>query len=650
MVQPFAPLCLHRTRTALMLALIAVLATLGTAAQARPMPRAKHPSATALPQAVSESADEGDACPHRVVFHNRSSSGLQLRIGAELQRHLAKGITARLCTRAPRMRWQVTAPSGWQIGGDVDVRDLTVRDVVINDPDATLRVLNRSGEDQRLTLDGREVGTVKAGEDHDFGAIAPGDHQLLARGTHSNGWIPSQFFAKVGRTVRVDLRPPNTVADVYNTGADDAALRIDGFDYGELAAGASLRVVGLCGGRHEAVLIGKQTGEVQRTVLRVARAGERHRPSPPTQLTLVNAAGEVLDVPAGLARYAAQLDAGTQTRWTLPAGLTFGVTLTGRDSGLTYHFDVRGRDGGARTWRITRPKAMLRLVNRTGQEVAVLVPGHRVAHMDAGATATLRVPAGRALLVAHLGQDQHQLRTGLVLKPGADATWQIRSQETAVTVVNGYAETVQVVLDGAQPVEVKSQGDLRLDVQPGRHHLDVRARISHTEAAASFQIADGQLRKAYFDPPDGALRVDNGVGDAPVVLLARGKQLAEVPKGQAVAVDVLPGRLTAEVRDARSGRAQSWTGSIAPTEQVDLDPPPRAAVDLALENGGQRDLRVQLDAGEAHPIAAGQTWQIAGVAPGTHVLTMEVGGQVLRRRIDVDAQRALVRVRLREGR
>ena len=647
MVQPLCRSRLLCRRDALTLALIAGLFLLGAAAQGRPMPRAKRSSAASLPQAVTETQDQDDACPHRVVFRNHSSAGLHLRIGAELERHLAKGVTARLCTRAPRMRWQATAPSGWQIGGDVDVRDLTVREVVISDPDATLRVVNRSGEDQRLTLDGREVGTVKGGEDHDFGAIGPGDHQLLARGGHSNGWLASQFVAKVGRTVRVDLRPPDTVTDVYNTSADDAALRIDGFDYGQLVAGASVRVVGLCGGRHEALLIGKQTGDVQRSVLRVARAGERPKPSPPLQLTLVNAADEVLDVPAGLANFAAELAVGTQTRWTLPAGLTFGITLTGRDSGLAYHFDVRARDGAERVWRIVRPKAMLRLVNRTGQGVAVLLPGRRVAHLDRGATATLRVPAGRALLVAHLGEDSHQLRTGLVLKPGADATWQIRSQETAVTVVNGYAETVQVALDGAQPVEVKSQGDLRLDVLPGRHHLDVRARVSHTEAAATFQIADGQLRKAYFDPPDGALRVDNGLGDAPVLLLARGKQLGEVAKGQAVAVDVLPGRLTAEVRDTESGRSQSWTGSIAPTEQIDLDPPPRAAVDLALENGGKRELRVQVDAGEAHPIAAGQTWQIAGVAPGTHVLSVEVAGQLLRRRIDVDAHRALVRVRLR---
>ncbi len=604
--------------------------------------------AAELPAPVTDTVDPADPCPHAVIFRNQSAGTLRLRVGEELVRTLGKGVTAHLCTRAEHVRWQVLARAGWQLSGEADLRDVVQRDVLVTDPDASMRVANHSGEDQRLSLDGRDLGIVKGGETKLFGGVLPAAHKILARGTHSNSWRPLRFAAHVGQTVRVELGPDATVTDVYNTASEEVGLRIDGYDFGMIPAGSFVRVLGLCGGRHEAMLLGKEPGQITRRILRVARAGEVQRPSEPVTLRLVNATGELLEVPEGLRQYAVELPQDVTQTWKLPAAVTFGITLKGHDSGLPYHYDLHATDSGKRTWRITRPKATVRLANRTGQEVAVLLPGLNVAHLDAGQTVQVRMPAGRAKLTAHLTAEERQLQTGLFLKPGAFATWEIGARETAITVVNQQVEPLQVLLDGVQRAEVRAQGDLRLDVPPGRHHIEVRAPLSHTVAMATFKVRDGQLRKVYFNPPDGTLRIDNRGGDTPLVLVARGRQEALVPKGAAVAAGVAPGRLTAEVRDPLRETSEIWTGSVVPTQQVDLDRPPRKVVDLELENTAARAVRLTLDQGEPHDLAAGATWHVAEVQPGMHVLSVQTAGQLLRRRIEVDAHKALVRVKLRD--
>lgn len=625
----------------------AALLVLCPTVQARPAQRADDEQATGLPAVATETASKTGSCPRSVLFRNQSSSDLRLRVGSEFVRGLGKGVVARFCTGAERVRWQVRARAGWQIGGEADLRDLRQREVLISAPDASLRVTNRSGEDQRLSLDGRDLGVVHTDELWEFGNIAPGQHRILARGLHSSAWRPLRIVASAGRVARAQLGVPATVVDVHNTATEAAGLRIDGVDFGTIPGASSVRVLGLCGGRHEAVLIGQPSGQLQRQVLRVARAGEPRRPTTPVTLLIVNATGEVLEIPEGMRTFGVEIAPNATPQWTLPPAVSFGITLTGRDSGLTYHFDVRTQDFGKREWRVIRSKATVRLANRTGQELAVLLPDQTVAHLAPDKTVVVRVSAGRVKITANLAGEKRQLSTGLFLQANADATWQIRSRETAITIVNGHGESVHVLLDGLQRAEIRAHGDLRMDVAPGRHRIEVRAPVSHTVAAATFEMADGQLRQAYFDPPDGAVRVDNGAGAAPVVLLIRGRKLAELPAGASVAVDVIPGRLTAEVRDEKSEVSDIWTGSVAPAQQVDLAPP-RATADVELENTATRSLRLTLDQGVARDLAVGAVWRVTAVKPGTHMLTIEGAGQPLRRRIDVDARRPLVRLRLRD--
>lgn len=599
-------------------------------------------------------------CPHALSFRNDAGTSVDLQVGSLTRRVLAANVTARVCITADEAAWDVAAPAGWRYGGVADLRDLAQRMIVIVAPGGSVEVINRTGDVQLIELDDASYGSVEPDETRLIGPLTVGSHRLLARGKHGREWRPLLVQATPGATLRVLLTVMPTSAAVINYAKEAAMVRIDGTPWGLLAAGTATQVLGLVPGRHQAQLVGATSGEVRMLVVTAAAASQPPGQSAEIAVHVENLTGEPLHLPAGLRDFGHVLAIGASADWRLPRR-TFGVTLKGEASELDYHFDFSAKDDPAeRQWRIERPTATLRVENGAGEPVTValgtVATGTTADAKGADGPFSLQsaefrevvVLAGRLAVAAVTGQTSRRIAVGLFLKPGSASTWIVRAALTAVTIRNEDMESVAVRINGETRGDIAPGHELRFELPPGRHVFGLLGRRTGAVNEGVVLLRDGDVRTSTFTPPGAAVRVGNPSA-APLLVLVRGVQAAQVPEKTRVAVPVTPGRLLVEVRDPATGRTEVWSGLLVPTQQLDVEPP--EALDTTIEatfQGNARRVRVWLDDAEPTELLSGEPWRLSGVRPGDHVLHVELDGRELRRRLHVDGHRAVNRFVLRQ--
>lgn len=638
-------------RIPLFLLTVAALAALPVASPAA-VPLPGNPTATA-----SDPSAKALTCPRPVRLRNHTGVPLTLSIDGQPPRHLAAGWTARACPVGDELTWRAAAPSGWQLSGRESLKGVHQRERTLKAPGGSIRIVNATDEAQELQVDGVQVGSMAAESERLIAPLPAGLHTIVARGVRGRDLRPVEQTVPPGDQVDVVLRAGATVAVVRNPLAADVTLRIDGTAYGPLAAGAEIRVLGLAPGPHEARLVDARSGEsvpVPLIVRRADAAGLAHAAataSPRLSLEVLNNTGEVLEIPAALRELGPPLQPGDMARWTVPRS-TFGVALRGVTSGLTYRLDVNATGPKLREWTLVRPLATLRLYNGSGVALDIDVPGQPPVALPPAGEKVIRVAAGRLHLVAvpvetTKGKKVKTLETGLFLQPGADATWRAQALATTLTVLNEAPEPLQLRVDGEDRGRIGAHGDLRVDLRPGRHEVEVRPLLRPGTTSAVVEVADGDRASVAFGPIDGTLHVDASDRDQPLRLLVRGQQVTEVAAGTTQVVPTGPGRLTAEVRDP-ADVSTVWSGRVTPGQQVFLPQPDRAQTAIELTHKGQGTLRIALDGGDFVQVATGGIWQSPPVAPGAHLLTIERGGQRQVRRIVASARKPLTRVVLRD--
>jgi hypothetical protein len=615
----------------------------------RPAPRAQAIAA----QAEEEATDQAwpplsgpQPCPHRVLFRNDAGVAVQLQVGPQPRRVVAKDRTLAVCVVADTLDWDVLAPAGWRYGGIAPLAGLRTRTIVLTAPGGTLEVVNQSGDGQRLRLDDRDLGVLPPGGLRRLGPLPPGPHRLLAQGQHGRELRPLQIEVRTGQTTVQTLAPASTVALLRNPLAEAVGVRIDGVDWGRLAARGAWRVLGLPSGRHEARLTGQDSG-VQLTVPMRAAATEEASGEATVAWRLHNRTGEVLEVPAALVdQMGATIAPGAELEVRLPRG-RYGVTLRGRDSGLAYHRDLpRGPAGAPVQWHIERPTAQLRVVNRTAEAAVVAVGADAGVPLAAGDQRNLVVPAGRLAVVADCLDGTRRLHAGLDLRPGRSASWIVQAPLTAVVVRNDDREPMLLRLDGQPRGELAAGRERRFEMSAGRHTLLVRGKHSGLRAEGEVQVRDGDLTTVAFWPPDAAVRVN--ADRLPLLVSARAVTLGTVAPGDAASLPVMPGRLAVEVQEG--DRSEVWRGSLAPTQQAQVARPALSGVTLeAAWQGAADSAEVWMDDGPAQALGAARLARWAMVTPGAHVLTIRVAGREYRRRVFVDGHAPVRRLLLKQA-
>ncbi len=593
----------------------------------------------ALPLAATlESASQ---CPRAIVaFRNASSATLTLTIGEAAPLQIAPKQTQRVCAQEDVVGWQVSSPHGWQYGGRLDVKGLRLREETLIAPGATLQIVNATGETQRLQLDGHDIGKLEAGKQKTVGPVDAGAHTLLARGKISQRRDTKRVRLAAGDTTTVTWQPPPTWTQVHNHENEAAHVVVDGVGFGDVAAENEIRVLGLGAGKHQVLLTFFPSGKTKKFEIVASPAGEPLGKSPEIAVTVANLSGELLDIPPGLREWGTVMDVLGTLQVRVPRR-TFGAVLVGRDSGLKYRQDFHARtDPDAIVWRITRPMAVLRVKNSTGVPIIVTLPDDQTMAVAIGKMAEAKVPAGRLSLVAKAQVGDRAWTRGMTLLVGKEMLWQVKSKLTGLIVASTYAEPLLVRLDGAAQFKLLPGKSVRMNARPGAHRVEARALRSGTQAVIELDVVDGERRTLTIKPPTGSLKLT--AGTQPVTVRVRGVEVAEAQPGEPVVVPVTAGQVQAEVRDDK-GRAHTFLGLVAPTQQVELALP--AADRAALEIGwqGQAVAQVSVDGGAEMTLQPGASLRLDGIARGPHLVAIASGGISWRRWMQIDGQQAVAR-------
>ena len=593
----------------------------------------------ALPLAVTLES-QSTCAKAMVAFRNSTKSALSLTIGEATPVQIAPGQTQRACAEDDVVEWRVTSAHGWQYGGRMDVTGLKLREETLIVPGATLILANATGEPQKIEVDGRRIGIIEAGKQKTIGPLTAGTHNLLARGKITQRRDPKKVKLAAGDTTTLTWQPPPTWTTIRNHETEAAHVVVDGVGFGDVQAEGEIRVLGLGGGKHQALLTFFPSGKTKKLTIVASPAGEPEGKSPEILLTAANLTGEALDIPLGLREWGVTMDTLGTLKVRVPRK-TFGVTLIGRDSGLKYKQDFHAKtDPDAIIWKITRPRAVLRIKNATGVPIVVQLPEDKTLTVGASQIAAVKLPAGKTALLAKAKGGEREWKRGLTLLANRELMWTVKSKQTALIVTSTYAEPLLVRLDGAARFKLMPGKSVKFNARPGSHRIETKALRSGTSAVMELDIQDGDRRALTVKPPTGSLHLT--AGTEPVKVLVRGVEVAEAQPGEPVVVPVTAGQVQAEVRDNK-GQTVNFLGLVAPTQQVELALPAadRGALEIAWQ--GKVAAQVVVDGGAEMSLQPGASLRLDGVKRGPHLVAIASGGISWRRWVQLDGRQAVAK-------
>lgn len=581
-----------------------------------------------------------DTCPARLRWTNATAGAITLDVEGVGPRRVDAGATAALCRPAGPTGYLVQG-ADWQFRGTVDAAAGDVRSVVLRAPGGTLSVHNRSEEPQAIAIDGAPPANLGPSESKSFGPLAAGEHRVVARSLRSAAHHGAVVLVAAGRQAVAVIPAPRSKLRLRNPLDEPSRVLVDGQPFGQVGPRAELWVVGVGPGGHAVRWQGDTSGRIaDETWLADDPAARR---SGAIALQVRNRTGEDLTLPRELAHVGAVLPAGATPTWSLVRG-DYRLHATGVDSGLDYGFDVRADAAAAQSWRIDRPTATLRVVNRAGEPAVVSVHGARVASLGHGRETLLRVPAGRLQLRATLAGRPEPHTAGAMLLGGEQGLWTISARDTHVVVANQWPEPLDVRLDGRRAAVVAAGGDVRLPVQPGRHTVQVFQHRLGWRESVQLVVRDGDRLAAVFRPPGAAVAIDNRRAAVPATLAVDGAAI-RVAAGERASLPVAAGTVHAQTESAEGVRERS-DRAAAPTQQLSLPPPPLRRVQLTVVGAKDRSVSVQWNDGAPRSLGPDQRWVVGEVAADRHVVTVIDGARVVRKLVAIDGRRAAVELRI----
>ncbi|MSQ84587.1 MAG: hypothetical protein EXR77_17190 [Myxococcales bacterium] len=585
-----------------------------------------------------------DECPCRLRWTNASNEPIAVDAAATGPRILAVGQTAGLCRPAGETTYLVDAGT-WRYTAAAQCLVDETRTVIVRSPGGSLQVHNDTGEPQNFAVDNGTAASIAAGSAKIFGPLTVGRHALTARSQHSaQAWAGTAVIV-AGRQMGVHLPKPKGKLKLVNPLAELTALLVDGRPFGQVGAHAEVWITAVGPGGHAVRWQGVDSGKIRDEVWLADDSSARRSGS--LTLDVSNLTGEDIELPPELAHLGGVLPTKARTKWSLVRG-DYRLHGTGRESGLDYWFDVRNVSAQQQKWRIKRPTAMLRVVNRGGETAVVLIHGANVATLRDKGVGVFRVPAGSLQLRAErMGRSEVQT-AGVFLQPHDQALWTIAARDTHVVVKNEWPEVLDVRVDGRRAAQVAAGGDVRLPLKAGQHELQVWQHRLGWHETSQLQIKDGERLRAIFGPPSAAVALDNRAGTQAATLTTDGIQV-QAPAGKRAVLPVPAGAVhltTATVDGERSERSQLVA---APTQQFTLPPPARRQIQLTIIAAPDRGAVVQIDDGPARTLAAGEQWVVGQVQAREHLVIIQDGSRQVRAALKIDGRKAKVHVQLKRA-
>lgn len=557
-------------------------------------------------------------------------------VGASAAVQIARGGSHDVRVRGNTLRYSVSSGSSWSYSAEIDLDRVARRIITLTVPGMHLRITNRTDEARLLVVGGRTFGILARNKTRTIGPL-PVDAELIdTTGVRSRTHVVRRVHGAPGALVDVVLPPLPAGLLVPNPLGSEVRITIDHRDYGPLAAGGQLYILGLAPGTHDVELIQTATGRPFRYDAQLVARGAAAPTAGAIELRVDNQTGEILQLPAALGGFFPRpVEPDESVVMSVPTR-RFQLRLQGVQSGLDYTFDVHPENGAKQSWWIERPRGQLHLVNGTGEPATVSIETFGEVQMPLDSKVRIRnVPAGRLSLTITTVTSHHTFVRKLQLKAGGDARLTVSRGGSSLLIQNRWQEPVDLAIDGSPRGRVEASTPFRVnDIAAGVHEVVAQTLVSKVREVVSVRIVDGERTTLELQPPMASLKLENR-GPKPLQVVVRGIQAGVVSAGKTQSFAVRSGRMAVEVQQVGGDLMTTWFGTIAPAQQIELPNPARGSAPLVLLNTRREPITLRVGTREPVEIPAGKRLVVSDLAAGTHLIEVRGKGFTQRQRVHV---------------
>jgi len=448
-------------------------------------------------------------------------------------------------------------------------------------PSGSLRVVNRSSEPVRVTIDGLPREVIQRGSEVVYSDIRFGEHRLSAKGIQTGFEVDTELSVSEGVIPEFLVASPRSAVKIYNGSGIALEVTVGDFTRVRLENGATRVVDGLEPGDIP-VMAMDLAGRVVFSTMTPLKTGEVAPvdvPIPTGIVAVVSDLDELVTIFAN-GRLLGECEPGGAAEFK---GLVPGIA----------HLQAMGSDG--------RLKARVRLdVPEDTQTVWMLKPGLASESIaDEGAllvlnmreeTIRIRVdgydrgdilPAGRRLVTSLLpgrhvaeaiGKRTLELmRAELDIGIGEKVEWLASPSVATLALINVREEEVRVTVDGLEAALLAPSESLDIKVSNGRHHVLARGTSTMCSTDHDVDLPASTRTELKLTSPLGSLKVTNSFGE-PLSISSGDRDLGVVLPGDLVVFrDIDPGKRRLEAKSLTRPLSWAVVVTLRPGETYDWE-------------------------------------------------------------------------------
>lgn len=501
---------------------------------------------------------------------------------------------------------------------------------------ADLTVTNTLKRHVQVTVGGRPVGPVLAGDTRRFRDVPAGQVTVKARHHDSGFELSARLELPPEGEQHWDVAAAMGEITVVNDSREPMLVTLDGTGSTRVGPGERKVIDDVPGGEHVLKASGTHTG-LERVHRAPVSADAPHTwtlSADRSAIDVTNATAE----PVELAE-----TAGVEGRQIIPPNGTLRLgdlesgprTLTaiGLDSGMPYgeRFDLV--PGQQIRWTVRPIHGTIHVDNRTAGPLELYTDGVWQARLEAGAARTLsKLSPGPHELTAVSPDGRVRFSKTVAAGANRTATWHVSAETAPLMVVNRRLEQMSVYVDARRIGDVAAGATLTFTgIESGPRLLEaVGAKSGETLThRARFVVradASAPIERFVLDDPHADLLVTNTSGEQ---LLGEGVLAVQLEgamaSGSKRLLRVPVGRMTLRLIGGRTGVTYSREISVVDGQVIDWLVT-RASGGVDISNELDQLMVVRLDDMEVGRLAPGAAMRIGDVPAGNHELAADAIG------------------------
>ncbi len=263
--------------------------------------------------------------------------------------------------------------------------------------------------------------------------------------------------------------------------------------------------------------------------------------------------------------------------------------------------------GAETAWTVSRSSAAVVVRNFTDETMDVSIRGKAIGVAEPGGEISVAdLTTGVARFTATGRSTGIRLEKDEDLASGATHRWELSKGAGLVTLVNAFAEEVEIYLDGVRSLALGPGLEVTLSLPAGTHQVGWSSPLTDSAGSTTAEISSSLARRITLGPGDARLLVTNRLDGAVVIYLGGRFQERMAPGDRLTLCGLMAGtQLLEAIEEGGFRRIHRRRVDLAPGERGIWEIQPRTFI-LVLENAAGEDVRALGDLASLVPdLAAG---------------------------------------------